>query len=140
MTKDQFNSSITLPNDVQEVPRLALFVEEVCDRVGVDMGTAMQLNLAIEEATVNVMNYAYEKGTQGFVEIKAQFDGNELTFVISDSGTPFDPTTAQQADTTLSAEKRPIGGLGIFLVRKIMDTVHYLRSNGKNILTLVKRL
>lgn len=131
---------IILPNDVQEVPRMAEFIETVCDEAGVDMATAMQLNLAIEEAVVNVMNYAYPAGTQGEVSLAASVQGDTITFVLSDSGTPFDPTAQEDADTSLSAEDRPIGGLGIFLVKQLMDSVIYERTEGKNILTLTKKL
>jgi anti-sigma regulatory factor (Ser/Thr protein kinase) len=100
----------------------------------------MSLNLAMEEAVVNVMDYAYPEGQQGNVEIEAMTDGEWLTFVISDSGVPFDPTTKEDADTTLSAEERPIGGLGIFLVRQLMDVIQYQRDGDKNVLTLRKKL
>ena len=86
------------------------------------------------------MDYAYPEGQQGNVEIEAMTDGQWLTFVIRDSGTPFDPTTKEDADTTLSAEERPIGGLGIFLVRQLMDVIQYQRDGDKNVLTLRKKL
>ena len=132
--------SITLSNDVQEVPLLAEFIDGVCEFLGVDMGTTMQLNLAMEEAVVNVMNYAYPKGTKGDVKILAHCDNAQLTFVIIDSGVAFDPTAAAEADTSLTVEERPIGGLGIFLVRQIMDEVEYQRSEGQNMLTMRKQL
>ena len=104
------------------------------------MATTMKLNLAIEEAVVNVMNYAYPQDTVGDIKIEAKGDDNLLEFIISDTGTPFDPTTKAEVDTTLSAEERPIGGLGIHLVRNIMDSINYERVNGKNILALIKKL
>ena len=131
---------IILQNDVQQVPRLAEFIDEVCETAGLDMATTMKLNLAIEEAVVNVMNYAYPQGTVGDINIEAKGDDNLLEFIISDTGTPFDPTTKAEVDTTLSAEERPIGGLGIHLVRNIMDSINYERANGKNILALIKKL
>ena len=131
---------LTLHNDVQEVPRLASFIDEVAEACGIDMATTMSLNLAMEEAVVNVMRYAYPAGTVGNVDIDAEFADGQLTFVLSDSGTPFDPTQAGTPDLTLDAEERPIGGLGIFLVRQIMDTIVYRRSDGKNILTLTKNI
>ena len=137
---NNLSRSITRPNDVQEVPRLAEFVDGVCEEAGFDMMTTLQLNLAIEEAVVNVMNYAYPAGTAGTVDIEAQTDEEVLTFVISDKGTPFDPTAKADADTTLSIEERGIGGLGIHLVRQIMDSIHYVYKQGKNILTLRKKL
>ena len=64
----------------------------------------------------------------------------QLKIIITDSGKPFDPTTKEKIDTTLPAEERMIGGLGIHLVREIMDSINYERTNGKNVLTLRKKL
>ena len=132
--------SIVLPNDTQEVPRLAAFVDEVCETVGFDATLTMQMNLAIEEAVVNVMNYAYLPGTHGDVTVEAQSNDVRLKFTIIDSGAPFDPTVKADADTSLSAEERPIGGLGIYLVRQLMDSINYERVDGHNVLTLRKKL
>ncbi len=132
--------SITLSNNIDEVPQLAAFVDEVCESVGFDMGTTMSMNLAIEEAVVNAMSYAYPSGTKGNIIIEAKANSRRLKFVIIDMGTPFDPTTKAEVDTSLSAEERPIGGLGIHLVRQIMDSINYERTNGMNVLTLRKKL
>lgn len=132
--------NLTLPNDVQEVPQLAAFVDEVCEAAGMDMATTMQMNLAIEEAVVNVMNYAYPSGTKGEVRIEAKSNDSYVEFVISDDGTPFNPTEVKEADTTLSAEERSIGGLGILLVRHYMDKVKYKYVDGQNVLLLRKNL
>ena len=132
--------SITLPNDIEKVPVLAEFVDEVCEIVGFDMSTTMGINLALEEAVVNVMSYAYQPGTTGNVNIEAIANETRLKFIISDWGTPFDPTAEKEVDTTLSAEERPIGGLGIHLVRQIMDSINYERIDGMNVLTLRRKL
>lgn len=137
---EKFSRSITLSNDVQEVPLLSTFVEEACESMGFDEMTTMQINLALEEAVVNVMTYGYPEGTKGYVDISAQSDDSSLTFVISDSGKPFDPTTKGDVDTTLPAEKRAIGGLGIHLVKQLMDSIHYEYKDGHNILTLKKKV
>jgi sigma-B regulation protein RsbU (phosphoserine phosphatase) len=131
---------LVLPNDVQEVPKLAGFIDEFCETCGIDMSTTMSLNLAIEEAVVNVMDYAYPNGGKGDVYIEAECDDDMMTFIIRDNGIPFDPTKASEVDTTLSAEERPIGGLGIHLVRTIMDTEEYSYTDGQNVLTLKKKL
>jgi sigma-B regulation protein RsbU (phosphoserine phosphatase) len=132
--------SITLDNDIEQVPTLADFVDQVCEEVGIDLAVAIQMNLAMEEAVVNVMSYGYPEGTEGHVTIEATDADHVLTFTITDSGKPFDPTAKAEVDTTLSAEERPIGGLGIHLVRQLMDSVNYERSDGKNILTLRKKI
>ncbi|MBO6034037.1 MAG: ATP-binding protein [Prevotella sp.] len=132
--------NLTLPNDVQEVPKLAAFVDEICEAVGIDMSSAMKMNLAIEEAVVNVMNYAYPSGTKGEVRIEAKAHEGYVEFVISDDGKPFNPTEVKDADTTLSVEERDIGGLGIFLVKHYMDKVKYKYVDGQNVLTLRKNL
>ena len=134
------HKTLVLSNDIQQVPRLNDFVQEVCADVHAPAPLAMQLQLAVEEAVVNVINYAYPPDTTGDVNIEALASDTQIQFIISDSGTPFDPTQQPDADTTLSAEQRPIGGLGIFLVRQIMDTVAYHHDGTHNILTLTKTL
>ena len=136
----EIKRQLTLPNDVKQVPLLAEFIDGICEAAEVDMMLTMQLNLAIEEAVVNVMNYAYPAGTEGTVCIDAQVSDGVLQFVISDSGAPFDPTARAEVDTTLSAEERGIGGLGIQIVRQIMDSIDYKRVDGRNVLTLGKKL
>ena len=130
---------LTLKNDVEELTKLPEFVDTVCEEAGVDMALIASLNLALEEAVTNVVLYAYEGG-EGTVEIETIYTNKNLRFIITDSGIAFDPTKKEEADTTLSAEERPIGGLGIHLVRQIMDSVNYERIDGKNILTLIKKL
>jgi len=136
----RYQRSLSLTNDIQQVPKLAEFMDNVCEAMGFDSATTMKMNLAIEEAVVNVMNYAYPEGTTGAVNIEVQANDVRLKFVISDSGKYFDPTNVATADTTLSAEERSIGGLGIYLVRQLMDSVNYERIGGFNVLTLRKKL
>ena len=130
---------LVLPNDIVTIPQLNEFIDTVAEEVGLDMSLTMSLNLAIEEAVVNVMDYAYSEGQRGDVDIEVTADQQWLTFVISDTGIAFDPTAKEDVDTTLSAEERPIGGLGIFLVRQLMDVIDYKREGNKNVLTLRKK-
>ena len=132
--------NLILPNDVQEVPKLAAFVDEVCEAAGMDMSTTMQMNLAIEEAVVNVMEYAYPEGTKGEVRIEAQTHDTYVEFTLTDDGKPFNPTEKGEVDITLSAEERSIGGLGIMLVKHYMDDTKYKYVEGQNVLTLRKNL
>ena len=136
----KLRKSLVLPNDTQEVPRLNDFVAEVCEAVGLDSIVAMQVKLAIEEAVVNVMKYAYPQGTRGDVTIEAVSNDMRLKFTIIDSGKPFDPTVLPEVDTTLPAKERRIGGLGIHIVRQFMDSINYERSGNLNILAIRKNL
>jgi sigma-B regulation protein RsbU (phosphoserine phosphatase) len=131
---------LVLPNDIETIPQLNEFIDLVAEEVGLDMSLTMSLNLAMEEAVVNVMDYAYPDSQKGNVDIEVTADQEWMTFVITDTGIAFDPTTKEDADTTLSAEERPIGGLGIFLVRQLMDDINYKREGNKNVLTLRKKL
>ena len=130
---------LTLHNDIREIPQLSAFVESVSEEASLVMGVTMSLNLALEEAVTNVMMYAYPEGTVGLVIVEASLEDDTLVFVLRDKGKPFDPTAAPEADITLGVEERPIGGLGIFLVRQIMDSVRYVREGDENVLILTKK-
>ena len=127
--------SLVMRNDIQQIPTLAEWI----DSLDLPQELNMPINLALEEAVSNVMLYAYP-GSSGQVLVEAEHSAEQITFTISDSGIPFDPTAQTEPDLTLSAEERPIGGLGIHLVRQIMDSIHYERKDNRNILTLTKKL
>ena len=129
-------ATLVMRNDIQQIPTLAEWIEGL----GVPPALNMPINLALEEAVSNVMLYAYPKDKNGQVFVEYAKMGDELVFTISDSGIPFDPTKTQEVDVTLSAEEREVGGLGIHLVRQLMDAISYERKDNTNILTLVKKL
>jgi anti-sigma regulatory factor (Ser/Thr protein kinase) len=136
---ESLQRSITLPNDIATISQLSEFVETVCEEKGLDMALTMNLNLALEEAVVNVMSYAYPD-SQGDVKVDIMIDDQKVVSTLTDSGIPFDPTQKGDVDTTLPAEERPIGGLGIHLVKQIMDKVSYQYVGNQNILTLEKNI
>ena len=131
---------IVLRNDVSDVVHLNEFVTQVCDAIHCDTAAQFSIQLALEEAVVNAMNYAYAAGTEGEIRVKAEGDASAIKFEIRDRGIPFDPTLADDPDITLPAEERKEGGLGIFLIRNYMDEVRYERVGQENILTLTKKL
>lgn len=132
--------SIILANDIAEISRLAQFVDEVGEEFSLTPDVIFNLNLVLEEAVANVINYAYPKEEHESIYLSAKLQEGSIVFVLTDTGKEFDPTMAPEADITLSAEDRPIGGLGIFLIRQIMNEVKYERIEGKNVLTLGKKL
>lgn len=132
--------TLALKNNIEEINRLHSFIEEVGEAFALPMKTVMNLNLVLEEAVTNVIMYAYPKEEHEYIHLTAKEQEGKLIFILTDSGKPFDPTQAPDADITLSADDRQIGGLGIFLIRKIMNEVKYERIDGKNVLTLEKEL
>ena len=128
--------ALIMRNDIQQIPTLAEWIEGL----GIPDELSMPINLALEEIVSNVMLYAYP-GTHGQVIVEYIKVNNErIIFTVSDTGIAFDPTKKEEVDTTLSAEERPIGGLGIHLVRQLMDEVRYERIDDKNVLTLIKNI
>ncbi len=138
--EDILCETLTLKNDISEVSKLSSFQKALFEQMKLEQSLARQLRLAIEEAVVNVLSYAYDEGTEGDVEIRMMSDGHQLKVMIIDAGIPFDPTEQEKIDTSTAVEDRRVGGLGIHLVRELMDTVNYERIDGKNILTLMKQI
>ena len=130
---------LAITNDIVEIPRLHRFMRTVSEQACLDHAVAMNLNLAMEEAVSNVILYAYPKDVAGEVDIQAVVWKDRIDFTVSDSGVPFDPTATPDPDLTADVKERPVGGLGIYLVKRIMDTVSYARENGKNILSMTKK-
>lgn len=131
---------LTIDNRLDQLQRVASFVEEICEEVGLGADLVFNLNLVLEEAVTNVIMYAYTDESLHSIKITAIAGNGVLTLTVEDDGMAFDPTQVPDADVTLSAEERPIGGLGIFLIRKIMDEVAYERNGDCNTLTMRKKL
>ncbi len=125
----------------ENLPEVIAFLDEQLEAADCPMKLQMKLDIAVEEIFVNIANYAYPDGT-GTVVMQVEMLSDpptvEITFI--DSGVPYDPLAKPDPDITLSANERQIGGLGIFMVKKSMDDMKYQYLDGKNILTLIKRL
>lgn len=132
--------SIEISNQIDEVERVSAFIEELGEELKLSPSLIMNINLAVEEAVVNVISYAYPKESKNTISLSAEYKENELIFVLTDKGVAFDPTKVAEADVSLALEDRPIGGLGIFLVREIMGKVSYQRIDDKNQLEMRKKL
>ena len=117
------------------------FIDEKLEAVGCSPRTQMQVDLAVEEIFINIASYAYRPG-DGPVTIRVSVTEDPIQVILTfiDNGIPFDPLAKEDADVTVPAEERKIGGLGIFLVKKTMDSVTYEYKDGQNILTVVKNV
>lgn len=131
--------SLTINNNVSEITKLNAFVQSATAAVHMESSFANKIKLAVEEAVTNCVEYAYPPGTIGSVTVLIEADDTKIRFILTDKGADFDPTSVRKADTTLTVDERPIGGLGVFLVRNLMDSINYERIDGKNILRMEKR-
>jgi sigma-B regulation protein RsbU (phosphoserine phosphatase) len=133
--------SKSFPAKTESLGEVLAFIEQTLEEYDCSMKTQMALCVAIEEVFVNVAHYAYGEG-EGKVEFTVDFDQETryITFKMVDSGIPFDPLKKSDPDITLSAEEREIGGLGIFIAKKTMDEISYDYKDGKNILTMIKKI
>ena len=131
---------IKLKNQVEELKRVARFVKDLGEELGLDMELRMNLNLVMEEMVSNIIFYAYPEGTEGTIELAAESDGKELTCLLSDQGREFDPTLKQDPDLDINPAERNIGGMGIYIVKNIMDEVTYQRLKDKNLLRMKKKI
>lgn len=136
---ESIGKSMTLTNNVADIPRLNKFVEEACAGQNLGEGFISELKLAIEEVVANVIHYAYDKNEKGDIGVGLKFQAGEVSVEVKDAGKAFDPTEIKDADTDSSVEERRIGGLGLYLVRQLTDTMSYRREGNFNILSLTKR-
>ncbi len=132
---------ITVEAKVPNITAITAFIDEELEKAGCSMKAQMQMDIAADEVFANVSMYAYAPET-GDVTVGLEIDGETKTATLQfrDRGIPFDPTLVEEPDVTLPAEKRRIGGLGIFMVKKSMDSVHYEYRDGQNILTITKKI
>ena len=131
--------SLTINNSVSEITKLNAFVQSATTAVHMESNLSNKIKLAVEEAVTNCVEYAYPPGTIGTVTLIIEADDAKIRFIIMDIGADFDPTSVRKADTTLTVDERPIGGLGVFLVRNLMDSINYERIDGKNVLRMEKK-
>ena len=134
---------ITLKARVENIPQAIAFIDEALEALGCPLKAQMQMDVAMDELVCNVASYAYPDG-EGDVTVQFDLETEEpyhaVAITLIDSGKPFNPLLAAEPDVTMPAEKRKIGGLGIFLVRKTMDAMDYEYRDGRNRLTFRKRI
>ncbi len=131
--------SLTVENKIEELGRISAAVDELAESEGWPLALTFRVNLVLEEFGINVINYAYEEGVHDF-EITLFSEPDTLTIEITDDGVPFNPLEDQpEPDTSAPMEERPIGGLGLYLVRTMTEEMRYERDNSKNHSILVMR-
>ena len=134
------DKTLIVYNQIDELNRVAIWLEELGEEWAFSMSLVLSLNLVLEEALTNIINYGYEDEHQHVIEIQFVKADGLLKISIIDDGLAYDPTAKTDPDITLSVQDRPIGGLGILLIKKIMTTVDYQRIENKNHLMLTKNI
>lgn len=131
----------TFPAKTEALSDVLGFVEQMLDSFECPIKIQVALCVAIEEVFVNVAHYAYGEG-EGNMSLGIGFDeeSRAITFRMIDKGIPFDPLKKPDPDISLSADEREIGGLGIFITKKTMDSLTYTYENNENILTMIKKI
>ncbi len=127
-------SRIILPATMENLGRLLAFVETCAREAGLDPTRQQHVAIASEEAIVNVIHYAYPEGV-GDIEMECARQGDAVMLIIRDWGVPFDPLKAPEPDTSQMLEERPIGGMGILLIKKMIPNLRYERKGRSNQLT-----
>lgn len=124
---------------VANLDEVIAFLDKIMEEHEIPMKASMQLDIAVEEIFVNIAHYGYPEG-EGTAKITVELPEDSSSIVIRfiDQGTPYDPLKKPDPDITLAAEDRPIGGLGIFMVKKSMDNMEYEYKDGCNVLTITK--
>lgn len=133
-------SKITFPAVKGQIEQIMETVMAAPELVSLPDEVTFSLRLAIEELAVNVCNYAYPEGEDGDLCVEVEQSENVLTIKLADHGKPFDPLALEDPDVTLDAEEREIGGLGVFLVKQLMDRVEYQHVDGQNVMIISKNL
>jgi len=132
---------MTINATVESIPAVTAFVDEQLEALDCPMKAQMQIDIAIDELFSNIAYYAYNPDVgPATVRVEVVEDPMAVVITFIDNGVPYDPLRAEDPDTTLSAEERKLGGLGIYMVKKSMDEVVYEYRDGQNILKIKKRI
>lgn len=129
---------LTLDAELEKLDEVLAFVDAELEAAECSMKAQIQLDVAVEEIYVNIAHYAYGEGS-GTATIRVETEPGQTVISFIDSGMPYNPLEKPDPDITLPAEERPIGGLGIFMVKKSMDDVAYEYKDGQNIFTITKK-
>ena len=132
---------LTVQAVIENIPEVTAFVDGQLEALDCPMRAQMQIDVAIDELFGNIAHYAYPQGT-GKATVGVEFDADTrvVSVTFTDSGIPFDPLQKPDPNVALSAEEREAGGLGIFMGKKTMDQIRYRFENGRNILTICKKI
>jgi serine/threonine-protein kinase RsbW len=129
-----------VPSDAAQLPALSRFLQQFWTEFNLPAAEALMFELALEEVFMNVVMHGSDAAQVPRVEVSLTLSNRDVTLTLEDDGAPFDPLSLAAPDVTASLEGRRVGGLGVFLVRQVMDTVSYQRRGTMNQLRMTKSL
>jgi len=132
-------TAITVTNDLAELERLGRAVEEFGRAAGLSAPVTFDLQLATSEIVTNVILHGYDDEREHAIVVRLLADAGEVTVEVEDDGRPFDPSSAPAPRLDLPLEERPLGGLGVYLARRVTDAIEYRRQDERNILRMRKK-
>ena len=132
--------TVRLENRLAEIPRAIGLLDTFCAGRGIPAAIAFNFELALDEILTNVISYAFTENERHEIEVRIHCGVGELIMELIDDGKPFDPLSVPPPDTTAPLEDREIGGLGIHMVKTVMDSVAYQRDGNRNHLELRRRI
>lgn len=132
--------SFELKNDLSELERLCRTCEEIGQDINISDRTIFEMNLALDELFTNIISYGFNDNQEHTIKMSITVEGDQLQMRIEDDGVPFNPLESKTPEFQCGIEECKIGGLGIHLIRKLMDDVHYKRVADKNILVLRRKM
>ena len=139
-SETRYTLRLQVRNRITEIDRVNASFNEFADHQRIPSTIRQKVNMLFDELLNNIISYAFDDEAEHEIEIRVELVQQLLSITIADDGIPFDPFALPDPDTSLPLEERGIGGLGIHLVRKVMDEVGYERLGARNVVTLVKRL
>jgi serine/threonine-protein kinase RsbW len=133
-------SSLVLVNQRSEIKRLCQFVERFGEANHLSTDETLDINLILDEIVINIIEHGAEAARQLEIHVDLALDAGTLTIQVDDDGVPFNPVDAPPPNFDLPIEQRPIGGLGIHIVRSLVDRIEHRRDDGRNVLTMTKKM
>jgi len=140
MIGDEGTLSLMLVNQATEIERACVAAEEFAEDLGLSSEVGYAMALTLDELLANVIRHGYEDPDEHVIRVRVWLDADVLSIQVADDGKPFNPLLAPEPDLDLPIEQRPVGGLGIHIIRTMMDDIEYSRTNGQNLLTVRKRV
>jgi len=132
----RMGKKITITNKIEEIEKIVSLLDEIAKEENIPLENKFNVDMVMDEIITNIISYGYKDTEEHFINIYMNMENRELTIIVEDDGIAFNPLDMPTPDVNIPLEERPIGGLGIYLIKNTVNTIEYSRQNEKNILTM----